>query len=68
LFREIDINLSGWFGKSKKAKNIIREILKKLEETQNRADVLDEDVRKNNHRSPAPRSMRRAAQISTSSH
>ena len=63
LFREIDINLSGWFGKSKKAKNIIREILKKLEETQNRADVLDEDVRKNNHRSPAPRSMRRAAQI-----
>jgi hypothetical protein len=32
LFREIDNNLSGWFGKSKRAKNIIKDSLKKLEE------------------------------------
>jgi Cdc6-like AAA superfamily ATPase len=46
LFREIDNNLSGWFGKSKRAKNIIADILKKLKDLQSRADVVDEDVRK----------------------
>jgi hypothetical protein len=46
LFREVDNNLSGWFGKSKRAKNIIADILKKLEYLQSRADVVDEDVRK----------------------
>ena len=46
LFRELDRNLHGWFGKNKKAKNIIRDILKKLDILQKSADILDEEIRR----------------------
>jgi Cdc6-like AAA superfamily ATPase len=46
LFREIDGNISGWFGKSRRAKNIIGDILRKLEVTQKLSDTLDEEIRK----------------------
>jgi hypothetical protein len=46
LFRELDRHLHGWFGKSRKAKNIIRDILKKLEALQKSADILDEEIRR----------------------
>jgi hypothetical protein len=46
LFRELDRNLHGWFGKNKKAKNIVRDILKKLDTLQKSADILDEEIRR----------------------
>src|SRR5688572_26967316 len=38
IFRELDRNLSGWFGKKKRSKDIIRNIIKKLDELQRSAD------------------------------
>jgi hypothetical protein len=46
LFRELDQNLSGWFGKKKKSKKIIQEIIIKLEKLQQTADIQDEEVRR----------------------
>jgi hypothetical protein len=46
LFRELDRNLHGWFGKNRKAKNIVRDILKKLNTLQKSADILDEEIRR----------------------
>lgn len=46
LFREIDRNFSGWFGRKRKAKVIIVEILAKLSELQKAADIHDEEVRR----------------------
>lgn len=46
LFRELDRNLQGWFGKKKKSKEIIKEIINRLSKLQHAADVHDEDVRK----------------------
>lgn len=46
LFRELDRNLHGWFGKNRKAKNIVRDILKKLGTLQKSADILDEKIRR----------------------
>ena len=44
LFREIDRNILGWFGKGKKAKAIVNKILKKLSIFQRASDVVDEEV------------------------
>ena len=46
LFGELERNLTGWFGKKKKSKFIIQEIIKKLAALQRDADVHDEDVKK----------------------
>jgi hypothetical protein len=48
LFRELDRNLYGWFGKKKKSKNIIQGVIKKLAELQHAADVQDEDIKRKN--------------------
>lgn len=45
LFREIDRNLSGWFGKKKKQKEIVRGIIAKLELLKEASDSHSEDVR-----------------------
>ena len=46
LFQELDRNLRGWFGKKKKSKGIIRDILDKLEALQKSADIQDEEIRR----------------------
>jgi hypothetical protein len=46
IFRELDRNLYGWFGKKKKSKDIIKDILKKLSDLQRAADIHDEEVRR----------------------
>lgn len=46
LFRELDRNLHGWFGKKKKSKDIIRSIIEKLKTLQRSADVQNEDVKR----------------------
>lgn len=46
LFKELDRNLSGWFGKKKKSKEIISAALSKLSELQRAADSQQEDVRR----------------------
>ena len=46
LFGELDRNLTGWFGRSRASKKIIKEILIKLEELQRSADLREEAVRK----------------------
>lgn len=46
IFRELDRNLHGWFGKKKKSKEIIKGILAKLDQLQRSADIHDEQVRK----------------------
>jgi hypothetical protein len=48
LFRELDRNLYGWFGKKKKSRNIIRGVIKKLADLQRAADVQDEDIKRKN--------------------
>lgn len=45
IFRELDRNLSGWFGKKKRSKEIIKSIIEKLEILQKTADERDEDVK-----------------------
>lgn len=44
LFRELDRNLTGWFGKKAKSKQILKEIIAKLSELQKEADVREEEV------------------------
>lgn len=46
LFRELEQNLGGWFGKKRQSKKIIQEIIRRLEQLQQTADVQDEDVRR----------------------
>ena len=48
LFRELDRNLRGWFGKKKRSKEIIQNIIKKLELLRQAADVQDEDIKRRN--------------------
>lgn len=45
VFRELDKNISGWFGKKRKLKVIIKDILSKLDGLHVTADVHDEDVK-----------------------
>jgi hypothetical protein len=44
LFRELDRNLNGWFGKKKKTKEIIKEIILKLAQLKRIADEQSEEV------------------------
>ena len=46
LFRELEQNLGGWFGKRRQSKKIIQDIIRRLEQLQQTADVQDEDVRR----------------------
>jgi hypothetical protein len=46
VFSELDRNLSGWFGKKKRAKEAVRDILQKLNDLQAAADQRDSDVRR----------------------
>ena len=48
LFRELDRNLSGWFGKKKRSKEIIKDIITKLGQLQRAADIQDEDIKRKN--------------------
>jgi len=45
IFKELDRNLSGWFGRKKQSKEIIREILSRLDALQLSSDSQTEDVR-----------------------
>lgn len=45
IFREMDRNLTGWFGKKKKAKLIIANIINKLAQLQKCADSQEEEIR-----------------------
>lgn len=45
IFIEIDQNLSGWFGKKKKSKEIIKQILSKLNAIQVEQDEIKEDIK-----------------------
>lgn len=45
LFREIDKNLTGWFGKKKKTKDIVQGILKKLDAMRVAPDVERQQVK-----------------------
>ena len=46
IFKELDKNLSGWFGKKRASKTIIKDILNKLITLQRAADIQDEDIRR----------------------
>jgi len=46
IFRELDRNLTGWFGRKKASKKIIKGILEKLDKLQRSADVQDEEIRR----------------------
>jgi ABC-type cobalamin/Fe3+-siderophores transport system ATPase subunit len=46
LFRELERHLHGWFGKKKRSKQIMQQILTDLQGLQRTADVEDEDVRR----------------------
>lgn len=46
IFRELDRNLSGWFGKKARSKKIIQDIISKLSELQRSADRHDEEIRR----------------------
>lgn len=45
LFAELEINLTGWFGKKKKSRALIQEIRKQLGELQRRADEQEQTVK-----------------------
>ncbi|MER2289333.1 hypothetical protein ABS770_13780 [Methylobacterium brachiatum] len=45
VFREIDQNLSGWFGRKKKSKEIVRKILNKLQDLHQSADEHDAEIK-----------------------
>ena len=45
IFRELDRNLSGWFGQKRRSKEIIREIIAKLDQLQKAADTREEDIK-----------------------
>jgi hypothetical protein len=44
LFREIDANLSGWFGKKARTKAIVKQILARLDKMHQTPDTQDEQV------------------------
>jgi Cdc6-like AAA superfamily ATPase len=46
LFRELDRNLTGWFGRKRRSKKIIQDIVAKLGALQHSADVHDEEIRR----------------------
>ncbi len=48
LFRELERNLHGWFGKKKRSRDIIKSIIAKLSNLQRTADVQDEDIKRKN--------------------
>lgn len=48
IFRELDKNISGWFGKKKRLKGLIQDILVKLERLHIEADSHEEDIRSKN--------------------
>jgi Cdc6-like AAA superfamily ATPase len=45
IFREFDRNISGWFGKGKKAKNIVKNIQLKLGTLLKSSDTINEEIR-----------------------
>ena len=45
IFRELDKNISGWFGKKRKLKIILKDILGKLDTLHVEADLRDEDIK-----------------------
>lgn len=45
LFQEIEKNLTGWFGKSRKSRRIVQDIILKLSELQSSADRQEEQIR-----------------------
>jgi hypothetical protein len=45
IFLEIDKNISGWFGKKKKSKELIKAILAKLDSIQTEQDEVSESIR-----------------------
>lgn len=45
IFRELDRNLKGWFGKKRKLKLLVADIQEKLERMHRHADIQDEDVK-----------------------
>jgi hypothetical protein len=45
IFRELDRNLRGWFGKKKRSKEIIKDILARLNKLHREEDFQDEDVK-----------------------
>jgi hypothetical protein len=48
LFRELDQNLQGWFGRKRKSKEIIRKIIDNLAKLQRESDSHDEHVKRKN--------------------
>lgn len=46
IFSELDRNLTGWFGRKKASKKIIKGILQKLDQLQGAADLQDEEIRR----------------------
>ena len=46
LFKDIEKHLPGWFGKKKRSRLIIGQILSRLDALQKSADVQDEEIRK----------------------
>ena len=46
LFREIESNLQGWFGKKKRSRELVQEIIRRLVSLQKTADVQSEDVKR----------------------
>lgn len=46
MLTELDRNLTGWFGKKKRSKQIIKEIITKLAALQKSADIHDEEIRR----------------------
>ncbi len=45
LFRELEFNLSGWFGKKARSRDLVRDVLRRLAALQKSADIQSEDVR-----------------------
>lgn len=45
IFREMDRNITGWFGRKRRSKKIIQDIILKLGELQKSADIFDQQVR-----------------------
>jgi hypothetical protein len=45
LFRELEANLSGWFGRKKRSKELIRKIRSDLSGLQSKADQIDSSVK-----------------------
>lgn len=48
LLRELDRNISGWFGKKRKLKELVKQILLKLSDLQVSADLQNEDIKRKN--------------------